>query len=357
VLETYDVSKVVANSFDAGAAAPPAPVVATSRVGPNCVNALVGARLTVEYDVATDDTKLTTITGASLVLLVNPNLAPSATLRYRRSFSVRYVQKGSVAAGLPNDVSSSLTAQRAGSPGYVAGRPLLAGYAAVRASAGQEAVQVAPGGFAIPIGGSCTAAAARFGAVPFMHDVSAASCYMDISLAALQNTYCVNGAGPTLLDSVLKPASCGGSACPINTTLVNRIGRDGDARYNVSQDWITVADADRETVLSGDAPVYDTKSARCNGLVTGLHWTFGVARGGATYNPQDVIVAARVKPIVGSWAWAPNGGATTRVRYSFKVSFVRIPTGGSITMQQLKPPPFFPEVDDDVFYPFRRPPG
>lgn len=350
LLEQYSTATVVDRSFDAAAAAPAAPTVITSVVGVNCINAVVGTRLTIEYNQATDSSKATSISGASLVVLVNPNLAPSAMLRYRRSFSVRYVQKGSVAAGLNNDRPSSLTRRRAGSPGYVAGRPIVAGYQASN-GADKTAVFVAPAGFSLPIGGNCLANT-RFGTVPFDHNVSNANCYMTITETDLNNNYCVNGGVPTLLDVVLKPAACGGVACAANVTIFDRIGRDGSARYNVSADWIAVADATRDAIKAAETLVANSKrtGGMCSGIVTGLHWTFGIMRAGATYNPQDVIVAAKVKPIIGTWT-------PPRVRFSFKVSFVRLDdrTQPSAAAREVKAPPFFPAVDQDIFYPFKRP--
>ena len=65
------------------------------------------------------------------------------------------------------------------------------------------------------------------------------------------------------------------------------------------------------------------------------------------------LVSAKVEPIIGTWVY--NAASSGLVRFNFKVSFVRLPEAGQYYRKEVVPPSLFPTVDEDVFYPFRRP--
>lgn len=344
LMESTSTVPVFQEAVTPGSGSQPPITVVTTFDGTNCINGVAGTRLSILYSQTPEG--LTLISEATLVVRVKPLRAPNANNLYPVSSASRFTTNAAVYA-LSNDAPIQSENSKAGSPGYIRGKRINAGYNVSNpADAAQTAVYSLPKGFEIPFAGDC--ASARFGAVPFMHDVSSASCSMTVTQAALQ-TLCTSGSLATL-EGFLGPATCGGAACPANISkIVTRIGVDGEASGLNVNDWLTV----QGFPIPDATGTWDNTRHQCNNILTGFHWTFGVARAGTVYNAQDIIVSAKVEPIEGTWVYnAASGGI---VRFNFKVSFVRMPEGGEYYRKPIVPPSLFPAVDEDVFYPFRRP--
>jgi hypothetical protein len=227
----------------------------------------------------------------------------------------------------------------------------------------KSAIEKTIGGFSIPVSDDCFSNPRRK-SVKFLHDVVNAGCGVRISEAQLQSLCSDPAAGSTLLLSVLRqnftdltgifPASLFNKTAA--TELVDRIASTADARIEDPSSWVPVSGGSLSTFPQVAPLPYDPFRRQCSNLLVGLHYKIMVARAGSLTNPQDVIVAAFASPLVGTWVIRNDttfdGSATTVNYVRFKVTFVRY--GGTTTSTIVEAPPLLPQVDDTIFYPFRR---
>ena len=144
-----------------------------------------------------------------------------------------------------------------------------------------------------------------------------------------------------------------------SVTAIDSVARIANARAEAPADWISIVVAkELQDGASSVMPLpYDRVARRCEGLLTGLQWTFVIARAGADYNPHDVVIGARLDPVLGNAVFRNATSwhsGTTKVWFQLSVKFVwyveQVTTTDEVAM-----PSLVPEVDKDLFYPFRLP--
>lgn len=283
----------------------------------------------IEYDIGPVP-KITNVTVTAYV-----NVAGIDNVdRFKQEFSVVFRRRGVASNPQP----------RSGNPGYIAGSEVLVG--TLLQNGAKAAIQQRIGGLAVPVGRKC--ADKKFKSVRFLHDVSNSGCAIDLTETEFRDV-CVNKRSEALLNAILVPSVTAASAL-YNTTVssLNRIARTGDAHPFDAASWVEIA-SQWPTVT----PRYAAVRRACDNLVVGLQYIIVVGRAGAEYNPQDVILGAKVEPIIGSWVLREARGS---VYFNFRVRFVRYDESSVATKsRKVVPPPILPPMDDNIFYPFRRP--
>jgi hypothetical protein len=273
---------------------------------------------------------------------------------------------------------------RSGHPGYARAAPLRVGFAVDTTVSGmaKQAVRMLEAGLRLPFGGSCSGGGAA--GVLFLYDTVDVSCELQLTRAELE-AVCASSEGslPRLRQAVLQAVCAdGGDSCltaaglSSSAWLPDRIAYAGDSDPVDINEWVPV------TGLSDSVAApqpYDTITQACLGIATGFELTVAVGRGGPIFNPQDLVVAAKLTHTIGSWAFRPTPAAmaalrevaatgtaaeyataeaalTTAVRFTFAVRFQRVENAGSKYFRRRSvPPSFLPDVSADVFYPFQRP--
>ena len=307
-----------------------------------CLNGVVRRDVTIVYE--SSASSLFVVKSAKVTLYI-ANISSSSVL----SSTIVTVRSESTQS------STSFS----GRPGFTTGSYIPSGNIISDPSgSGKRAVQERQGGFAIPSGGSsCFSNIYR--PVAFLHDVYNSGCYVTITEGDLESL-CSNGTGTTdILRRVLSQSSSLTSAFANETgDIIRYIAKTADADISTLSSWVAIDGLDVLTTTSVSTVTYDTVRRQCSNLMVGLAYTFVVARAGAETNPQDVIVGAFVKPITGSWRIRSDDkstSATANVPFRFRVRFVRYQSNEQATIsRRIVAPPILPDVDDTIFYPFRR---
>lgn len=232
-------------------------------------------------------------------------------------------------------------------PGYLAGNRVRAG--TLVTLAGKSAILERESGFAVPSGGRlCTRS--QWKRSNFMFSILSSGCWVEMNETALQS---VCATGTESLIASLVNVTVGGTSI-----LLDRIAMTNDALTNDTTSWIAVDGL--SAALTPSPGTYSTYTRRCENVTVGLQYQFVVARAGAEYNPQDVIVGAFASPITGSLQMHNDtdvsGSALSLQSIVFKVTYSRYdPDSQATIMRRVVAPPILPRLDDTIFYPFRRP--
>ncbi|KAK7197311.1 hypothetical protein NESM_000678100 [Novymonas esmeraldas] len=279
-----------------------------------------------------------TETGTVAAAVLNITLGNVGLTQYGAlSFSAAFTSEG---ASVPSSIFAA-------TPGYLSGDKVRAG--TFTSSEGKSAILERESGFAVPAGGRlCSSASWK--RAHFLYSIVSSGCLVATSESELQ-TLCSAGTG-NLISSLINVTVDGVS------TVLDRVAVTNDALVNDTTSWIEVSGL--SDALSSTAGTYNTYTRQCVDVVVGLHYQFVIARAGAEYNPQDIIVGAFASPTRGTlqiWNETDfSGNALSYQQISFKVSFVRYdPNSQATIMRRVVAPPILPRLDDSIFYPFRRP--
>lgn len=243
---------------------------------------------------------------------------------------------------------------RKGTPGYFTGESIPAGVSAKNDT--KSAVLQQLPGLSVPSGKWCSSG--RFRPVSFLHDVLHSGCSMLLTESELRAVCVASGGSLSLLTKVFQATTAEPSVfgATVPATMVDLLAQTANARPENIDDWIPIRGV---PLTLPQATPYNLMQQRCDNLIVGLRYTIVVGRAGVEYNPQDIIVGARVEPIVGSWtfrnaSYTPD--ATTIVSFKFAVNFERYDLSSRATQtRRVMPPPILPPIDEDVFYPFSYP--
>ncbi|XRB10709.1 tectonic protein [Pseudoscourfieldia marina] len=257
---------------------------------------------------------------------------------------------------------------QSGSPGYITGRPVLAGASARDAATAKNAVSQFPGGFplmrALPMGGGLCAFGNSLSAVAFGAD-TAASCSVPMSENALRSFCQGSSGGMSLQGYYLQLLAGSGSAFPSGsmslpfqvlyalTTSTNGtyVGRWGNSMATNVADWVKV---ESSGLTSTKAMSWDGSELSCSNVVTGVDVVFLTALVGDADTPQSKISYVTLKPVYGTWRWR-RGGAGGLQQQSFQliqtVRFVPQVQGDAGFVRPASPPLSSP-LPGDFFYPF-----
>ena len=330
-----------------------------------CTNALVSIHYRVTYmprtTVAGVDGKADTFTGGDIesviANLVVGNLTTSGTgtsqyLSLQQEYLVDYIKSG-----------VTRPRSRSGMPGYIDGRPVLAGNLVANGATGvdtpKEAIEQMVDGLRIPFysneQGDCIADIEkqfdeqnpRGELVNFRHELIK-TCSLSVTQARLK-AMCEND--PSTVTKTDLDSTYG---VYLNASgIPKKIGVYGNANYtNVdTSEWLD---------LKVNTPVgtgtFDGNKLVCQTLITSMNLEFLYANAGAYMNPQPKIVAARVSFGREDVKFIADSNPTTSTKemilvLTTSVSFVHLVNEA---LEEYVPPapPLLPEIPYDIFYPF-----
>ena len=278
---------------------------------------------------------------------------------------------------------------KSGSPGYVVGAPLLAGYAVddPAATSEKEAVSRLKDGLPIPAAGpdgrcgSNFNSPVRFGmsqssscAVPLtvsgleaFCDGTGSSGTIDAYMNVIATTAAANGVAPTagaplpaqLMDGLLFATATNGLSLSAKTALV---AGWADASYVNIADWRSCSatdETDCATEVTGltaptDGMTWDDDTKTCSNVPVGINIDVLTAKVGTMDNPQSRVSRVELSWVYGDWKYS-DAFAAASVRQDFMLkSTVRFVEMDQASAEGVTPatPPIFPSLPADVFYPF-----
>jgi hypothetical protein len=252
---------------------------------------------------------------------------------------------------------------RSGMPGYIDGRPVLAGTLVANGATGadtpKQAIQQTVDGLRIPFfsnnQGQCISSLMKaddlessYGESVFFRHEFMKACSIPITLAQLK-VMCEKDP-----DTVTTADAPYGSTYGIylnSTGIPGKIGVYGNANWtNIdTTEWL-----DLTIVKPVGKGTFNDNLLICNTLVTSMNIEILYANAGAYLNPQPKIVAARVSFGREDINFISNGSPATEsmnLVLSTSVTFVHL---GDEALEEYVPPapPLLPEIPYDIFYPF-----
>jgi tectonic-1/3 len=329
VLNIHNSSGVLVNTID-----PNATVLDNSYLSyadsTTCHNAVIA--LTAQF------TYKNNFTGTITAAVVNATVTDVGLGRYAAlRFEAGFVAQNKT---LPTNVI-------AGTPGYLPGYKVRAG--TFVSNGERSAILEQESGFAVPSGGRlCSVTPWKRSS--FLFSVLSSGCVVPMSESEMQ---AICSTGTASLISGLINKTVGGVS-----TGFDRVAITNDAFTNDTSSWIAIDGL--AAALTSSSGTYHAYDRACENIMVGLHYQFVIARAGAEYNAQDIIVGAFASPVMGTLKIRNqtvfDSSATSLQRVIFKVSFSRYnPNSQATIMRRVVAPPILPRLDDTIFYPFRRP--
>ncbi|CAG9583908.1 conserved hypothetical protein [Leishmania major strain Friedlin] len=327
-LNLHDSSGALLNSLGP-TVVPASSTYATISDGKTCNNAIVDLHAHFSYS-SNKSGKL--IEAALNVTLRNVGLTQYVALSFEAAFTSENV-------ALPNNIFAA-------TPGYLPGDKIRSG--TLITHGGKSTILERKSGFAVPAGGRLCGSN-QWRRASFLHSIISSGCLVLMSESDLQDV-CSAGTG-RLLAGLINVTVDG------EPTILDQIGVTNDALTNDTTSWIAISGL--SNALTSPSGTYNAYTRQCSNITVGLHYQFVVARAGAEYNPQDIIVGAFASPIIGTLQiWNETNfdeNALSYQQFTFKVSFSRYdPNSQATIMRRVVAPPILPPLDDSIFYPFRR---
>ena len=301
---------------------------------------------------------------------------------FRQKFSVKFLKTGETP--IP----------KSGSPGYVVGAPLLAGYVTPDPSgtSTKKAVSRLEDGLPIPGAGLDGHCGANYNS-PVRFGISqSSSCAVPMTLAGLQ-AFCegnVNVADDGTIDTYMAALattdavaptrvvpSTGATTPPLPAQLTDSLYYSiantvvvagwGDASYTNLADWQACSSTNSAdcattiTALEAEAPPpamsWDADTLTCSNVVVGINLDVLTAKVGTMDNPQSRVSRVESEWEYASWTYvdAYAAAAVPATRQDFMLtSTVHFIEMDQASAEGVTPatPPIFPSLPADVFYPF-----
>ncbi|GMH62948.1 hypothetical protein TL16_g03591 [Triparma laevis f. inornata] len=313
-----------------------------------CQNALKSLCYEITYS---NDFK---IIGVAARLVVEDIAEASTTTYFDQSYSVEFHYTGAPNTALSITNNNMVNRTRSGNPGYIFGRPVLAGKEHPASSA---AVLADVSGLQIMSGvnGECDtsnqwSSNTNLGTtIGFGEDVSV-GCTLSLTAAQLQQV--CTGTSHTsnyLYDypgSVKMPYWL---TSMYNQTSSTKVGIFGNADPMDTTQWIDVS----EKLFSASSPSYSSATQSCENFPTATHYKFMWTYVGSTTNPQAKIMAARVEHSTSPMVFNDNRVAGSSQKFPFEVTVDWEYKELNVDKYSPPPPPIIFSVPYDVFYPFQ----
>jgi len=285
---------------------------------------------------------------------------PDASIFVLQRFSVDFLDADTASLKQPALLAPL---ERSGKPGYINGKPVLAGYvnnSLPEDSQLSSSIEQLVTGLTIPRmsgpNGLCSVCSSSSvegtwrcsethdpeDTIPvlFNQDLQL-GCQIQLSRAELQGFCGGEGAQRKALHPLLM----------YDERL--RVGIWGDSAPSNHFEWLP---SQEERYLAQDREpeanqAWDRRGT-CLNAINAIHYQFLTADVGNVKNPQRKIIGARIEYGKTSWS-AMYPDDNTRAHYSLatSVSFIRLEEGGSIEVVP-PPPSILPVLPDDIFYPF-----
>jgi tectonic-1/3 len=306
-----------------------------------CVNVLVSAHYHVHYNPSTSGTE-TKDSGAEITSItvdaVLMNISGTGAKSILQEFLVDFRSTATPSTSLAQN--NNYNKSRSGNPGYMVGRPVLAGLkqtlAKVQDVSGEKnAISVFSGGLRFPLraagNGACKSLSEGYGDQVLFGMDTKIGCTVSMTPAALK-TMCNAKSVPSYF----------------NLTKGQYIGMYGNSNplnLDPERTWLPM------TV--GVAPTSSSYAANeevCTNLITGVEYEFLVANVGSFSKPQTKIISARVVYKT-STIYVLHHLAQQNIVLTSSATFVTLKDK---QLEEYVPPapPFLPVLPYDVFYPF-----
>jgi len=309
-----------------------------------CQNALLKAHYHVTYTPPTSGTGSGTIASIT-VDAVLMDIAGAGAKVIEQEFLVDFISDTDVTESL--ELNNNYNTSRSGNPGYITGRPVLAGEymklekdVTVTGSVDKFAIAQYSGGLRFPLvingDGTCKTSISdkttEFGDQVLYGVDGRVGCSVSYTPAEIK-TLCDKKAVPT----------------HFNMTFDNvRIGAFGNAnpyKIDTKSSWVPIS-----TETPPVSSKYTDPERVCSDLITGVEYEFLVAKVGSYEAPQNKIVAARIVYKT-STIYLDHSGNNENIYFSSSATFVTLEEGVGIPYVP-EAPPLLPVLPYDVFYPF-----
>eukprot|EP00003_Mantamonas_plastica_P014062 TRINITY_DN2441_c0_g2_i3.p1 TRINITY_DN2441_c0_g2~~TRINITY_DN2441_c0_g2_i3.p1 ORF type:complete len:372 (+),score=109.43 TRINITY_DN2441_c0_g2_i3:926-2041(+) len=261
--------------------------------------------------------------------------AATAAGSLEQKYSVQFLESGKTASSIR---------WKSGNPGYVIGKPVLAGTSVT--SSGKTALEVSnvPGDGLRIIGATSTGSCQSHGTVVNFGQDTQSTCQLQLSLNAMTSG-CASIRAQAL--DYFK-----------GSRTYTHVGKFGDASYLDIGQWLSISGSSFPTLPTASVD----PNGVCTSVVVSMDYEFLYARLGARSDPQNRIVGARVSYqtadlryncIGGSCQYSVMTSATDLQPFvlASTVRFVLLPDQALVEVVP-PPPPGLPTLPDDIFYPF-----
>lgn len=300
-----------------------------------CENSIIGTEYTLQHN---SEGLLETVLVDVTVAKVLERCSNSSSSVQSVSSTIRFTP--TTAVTLPT--GNTIPRDKSGNPGYVIGKPVLVG--SIQSDGvgvlEKQAIQLKADGLTLSgpgTGGDCDTSMSI--QVLFGQD-TLTSCSISLTAAELE-TMCVDSI-PSILNVTDTHVGVYGSSDPLDVL-----------------EWLKIYAPSGDSVASG--ATWNEISQSCSDLVTEIHYEFLTGFVGEETNPQETILALRVRYGLSSWKMRVPGSTTVNPTgssqtYSYKstVTFIRLPNRG---LDEYVPPlpKLIPELPHDILYPFNLP--
>ncbi len=317
-----------------------------------CKNALVAAHYHVTYSPpSTASGSETQVVGSGTITSITvdavlTNISGTGAKVLEQEFLIDFISDSQPAESLASNNNHNASS-RSGNPGYITGRPVLAGEYVklakdpnVVGSVDKYAIEQYSGGLRFPLvingDGTCKESisdkAKEFGDQVLYGIDAKVGCSTSYTPSQLQ----------TLCDKKSVPDQFNMS---YSTLRVGIFGNANPYRIDQKSSWVPITVATAPT-----SSKYTDPERVCKDLITGVEYEFLVAKVGSYGAPQEKIVAARVVYKT-STIYLDQSGSNQNVYYTSSATFVTLEEGVGVPYVP-DAPPLLPVLPYDVFYPF-----
>jgi hypothetical protein len=260
-----------------------------------CINAVVGVKYHVRYDV---DFQVTDVTASVVVGNITANTTERGYTEMKSVGPPQYslqqeyaVEYSSSSAPVPSPAPTPTVAPFSGNPGYQKGKPVRAGVLAQQTTDTGAKVAIAErvGGLSVEGQGSngvCAEDMASSGSpvlVGFGEDMRL-GCSLELNLTQLQ-AHCTGQAGAE-----------GQLPWALNLTE-SHLASFGNSRATDAGAWVDVSGHEKAVADGGTGASWHALTGTCANAVTGVHLKVLYAPVGAIENPQYKIIGSQVEYI------------------------------------------------------------
>lgn len=309
-----------------------------------CENALVEAHFHVTYDPTTGAADVSKESGSVITAItvdaVIMDVSATGHAAIEQEFLVDYRSTETPSSSIDNN--NNYNTSRSGNPGYIQGRPVLAGKKVTKAkvqdvSPEKNAIAMYSGGLRLPIminaDGSCgqIQAMTSFGDQVLFGMDTKVGCTITVDKAGLE-TLCNAKAVPSYFNVS-------------SDVLVGVYGNSNPTNVDPKRSWLPLSVETAPTSSS-----FSSNERVCTNLITGVEYEFLVAKVGSFSKPQLKIVSARAVYKT-STVYMNHASTTKAIVLTSSATFV--PLADKALEEYVPPaPPFLPVLPYDVFYPF-----
>lgn len=312
-----------------------------------CHNALVQAHYHVTYTPLTSGSLPGSGTISSITVdAVLMDISGTGAKVLEQEFLIDFVSDAAVASSSSN--LPGYNTSRSGNPGYITGRPVLAGEymtlpkdTETTGSVDKFAIAQYSGGLRFPLvingDGTCKTSFSDttidFGE-QILYGVDAkVGCSVSLDRGALE-TLCDESGVPSYFN------------VSFDTLRVGVYGNANPYKVDTKSSWLPFTP---ETVPSRIK--FDGAYRVCPSLITGVEYEFLVAKVGNYKAPQEKIVAARIVYKTSTVSLDHAVNSKTNIYFTSSATFVMLEEGDGVPYVPAAPP-LLPVLPYDVFYPF-----